>query len=109
MLQNIDDRARLGVGTERQVLIAKCAPDGDHLVGLACVSVERVLERGKRRSRHSICGDFNMRVIHLNRFLYRKSRPNRPFSSRTAMADQFLFSAHSMRTMTWLVLAMLVI
>jgi hypothetical protein len=46
--------------------------------------------------------------VYLNRFLYKKSKPNNPFSSRTAIADQFLFSAHSMRTMIWLVLEILV-
>src|SRR5437588_12419534 len=43
---------------------------------------------------------FDYIIPYLNRRLYKKSKPNRPFSSRRATADHCLENAHSTRT-TW--------
>ena len=46
---------------------------------------------------------------YLNLFLYRKSNPNSPFSSRSATTDHVRLSAHSTRTTCGLLFVMLVI
>src|SRR2546421_404604 len=69
MFQDIFDRARPRVGVELEILIAKGAPDCDHLVGLACVGIERMLEHRMRRAGHPALGNCRVLVIHWNSVL----------------------------------------
>src|SRR5437588_4272814 len=50
---------------------------------------------------------FDYIIPYLNRRLYKKSNPNRPFSSRRATADHCLENAHSTRTTCGLLLVTL--